>query len=407
MSLLYKPLETITSADLKGLIDNGVRESLYIEYKTEVFDKRDAKKRMQFLGSISGFANASGGDLLIGVEAQDGVPVALPGIDDAVFEQEKLRILAVVGSSIQPSMLKDLHEVPVSEGRRVLVIRIPRSWNPPHGIGNDGHYHFYQRHSAGRSPMTLDELRMSFTLAAGVPERMRQFHASRIAWLKEPRSPGYWQKPAFVMHILPFSGMMGMATANFSNKHAMWLLSPISNRDPNMQQDGGVRRYNADGPLLTPAGGDNWHTQLFRNGALEHAGAEPYISAEGSGVVLAWTLQTTLVNIIPRYIRALATFGVTPPMLIVSSLINVPGVKLGQGEGRNYHPLSREGIDRENVLLPEILFTGTGDEPPAKLLKPMFDGLWNAAGLDRCPYYGKDGQWDIDENWLDDPDRPY
>jgi len=58
-------------------------------------------------------------------------------------------------------------------------------------------------------------------------------------------------------------------------------------------------------------------------------------------------------------------------------------------------------------MLPEILFTGTGDEPPAKLLKPMFDGLWNAAGLDRCPYYGKDGQWDIDENWLDDPDRPY
>ncbi len=70
MSLLYKPLESIAAADLQGLIDNQVRESLYIEYKTEPFDRRDDKKRVQFLGSISAFANAAGGDLLVGVKAR-------------------------------------------------------------------------------------------------------------------------------------------------------------------------------------------------------------------------------------------------------------------------------------------------------------------------------------------------
>jgi len=47
MSLLYKPLESITAADVHALMDNQVAESLYIEYKTEIFEKRDEKKGSQ------------------------------------------------------------------------------------------------------------------------------------------------------------------------------------------------------------------------------------------------------------------------------------------------------------------------------------------------------------------------
>src|SRR5260370_22426234 len=92
MSLLYKPLEDITAAAVQGLIDNQVGESLYIEYKTEVFDKRDDKKRLQFLGSISALANAAGGDLLVGVKANNGLPVDMPGLDPADIDSEVLRI---------------------------------------------------------------------------------------------------------------------------------------------------------------------------------------------------------------------------------------------------------------------------------------------------------------------------
>ena len=94
MSLLYKPLESIAAADLRALIDNEVGERLYIEYKTEVFDKRDDKKRVQFLGSVSAFANAAGGDILIGVKADNGLPIELPGLDpskvDPHFRFEQL-----------------------------------------------------------------------------------------------------------------------------------------------------------------------------------------------------------------------------------------------------------------------------------------------------------------------------
>jgi hypothetical protein len=33
MSLLYKPIESITAADLEALISNQVGENLYLEYK--------------------------------------------------------------------------------------------------------------------------------------------------------------------------------------------------------------------------------------------------------------------------------------------------------------------------------------------------------------------------------------
>jgi len=43
-SLLYKPLESVDASDLQALIDNQIGEGLYLEYKTEVFDKRDDKR---------------------------------------------------------------------------------------------------------------------------------------------------------------------------------------------------------------------------------------------------------------------------------------------------------------------------------------------------------------------------
>ena len=148
MSLLYKPLDSITPADLQALIDNQVRESLYIEYKTELFDKRDDKKRLQFLGSVSAFANAVGGDLLVGVKADNGLPVALPGLDPASVESELLRIRQLIGTSIEPHLLLHFQPVLLPTGRSILIIRVPRSWSAPHGIEQNGHFQFFLRHLA-------------------------------------------------------------------------------------------------------------------------------------------------------------------------------------------------------------------------------------------------------------------
>ena len=71
--------EDLSEADLEELVQGAVPEALYVEYKGEVYGT-DAKGKHEARKDVSAFANAFGGHLLIGVEADQGVAVALPGV---------------------------------------------------------------------------------------------------------------------------------------------------------------------------------------------------------------------------------------------------------------------------------------------------------------------------------------
>ena len=80
----------------------------------------------EVLGSVSAFANAAGGDILIGVKADSGLPIELPGLDPGEVDSEMLRIRQVIGTSVEPHLLLHFHVVPLPTGRSVLIIRVPR-----------------------------------------------------------------------------------------------------------------------------------------------------------------------------------------------------------------------------------------------------------------------------------------
>jgi predicted HTH transcriptional regulator len=67
-------LSEISAADLEALIENEVLEGRQLEYKLLIGTDDDAKRK--FLAAVSSFANASGGDLLVGVGAEEGVATA-------------------------------------------------------------------------------------------------------------------------------------------------------------------------------------------------------------------------------------------------------------------------------------------------------------------------------------------
>jgi Putative DNA-binding domain len=76
MALLHIPLDQIDEARLAALIDTGAAESRIIEYKRTTYGAGDADYR-EFLADTSSFANTSGGDLVLGMEAANGVPTAI------------------------------------------------------------------------------------------------------------------------------------------------------------------------------------------------------------------------------------------------------------------------------------------------------------------------------------------
>ena len=82
--MILKHVNEIGPDDLQALIDGEVAENKILEYKQEIPGRGDP---IPFLAAVSAFANTSGGDLLIGVEAREGVPIALPGIEVESVDQ--------------------------------------------------------------------------------------------------------------------------------------------------------------------------------------------------------------------------------------------------------------------------------------------------------------------------------
>ena len=161
--MIPKLLDTIVAADLQALIDNEVRESKTIEYKRELPGNADSEK-VPFLAAVSSFANTGGGDLLLGVEAEGGLPTAFPGLDIPDLDREKLRLEQIVANGLEPRLPRiDLHPVEVADGQHVVVVRVPKSWTSPHRVKKNNQ--FYGRNSAGKYPLDVGELRTAFTLS--------------------------------------------------------------------------------------------------------------------------------------------------------------------------------------------------------------------------------------------------
>ena len=89
--LNLKRIDDIDEADLQGLITNEVRENQLIEFKAAVNLSVPAA-RPEFLRDLSSLANASGGDLVIGIEEKDGKAVRIRGSQSPSSDQLQLQI---------------------------------------------------------------------------------------------------------------------------------------------------------------------------------------------------------------------------------------------------------------------------------------------------------------------------
>jgi predicted HTH transcriptional regulator len=73
MTLRHIPLEAINQSDLQRLIEHQVAEKRDIDYKRDTYGNRD-QDYGEFLADVSSFANTAGGEIVIGMTEQAGVP---------------------------------------------------------------------------------------------------------------------------------------------------------------------------------------------------------------------------------------------------------------------------------------------------------------------------------------------
>jgi len=295
---------------------------------------------------------------------------------------------------IQPRIF-GIHIKPIilENGKYAVVIRIPRSWSLPHMVTLQNHFKFYSRNSAGKYPLDVSELRKLFSLSGELTERIKNFHHERLSTIVAGETPYTLASDSFIaLHIIPFSAFEPSETVDLP---AIMRLNPRP-----MSSSGWNNRYNYDGVLVyTPireGGKCSGYTQIFRSGIIEAVTTKLLRSVVANDVVDHKIPTSVVENVIltstAEYLNILNKVNIMLPYSILISLINIRGYKL-----TSQYAFSDDDspIDKDNLILPEILVMERRDNDIAPLFKQAFDAMWNAGGIPNSPNFKEDGTWRV------------
>jgi hypothetical protein len=386
MALMHKPVTAITNADLLALITDQEPEGKTLDYKQTLPGKKDEEKK-EFLYDISSFANAAGGHLIFGVEENGGVPLKLEGLPGIDPDQEILRLEQMARDGIRPPIM-GLHTaaVKLSNGNCVIIIYVPKSWNPPHQVTYQKAFRFYSRHSNGKDQMDVEELRSIFSFSESVIDKLRQFRVDRVTHLLTQGPPTKLVEGVrMITHLLPLSAFSGVPRID---------LRPIENNPGALVEIiGGISytRFNADGYVAWSD--DRAYVQVFRNGCLEAVNVFEgrFPRAEGEAYLPGQAFETRLLRHINFGKRLLQSLAVEPPIVLLVSFADIKGRRIGVPPGYSTSPL--DVFDREPLYIPETVVETYG-EAYASEARPLIDAVWNAAGWPRSPHYDEQGNYD-------------
>jgi hypothetical protein len=392
--MIGRRIEDVSEADLSSLIANAVREGRTIEYKQTLPGGSDGDKK-EFLADVSSFANSSGGDILYGVAAASGVPVHVVGLSNVDKDKESLRLESVIRDGLDPRIPGiRMQFVDVAGSGPVLVIRVPKSWAAPHRVSFRDSSRFFSRSSAGKFQMDTDELRSSFAMTTDLPGRIRAWRDARLAKILAGDTPVQLADAAkMVLHLAPLSSMdkpnrisaqeLDGNTIGFA---PMW----TNSWDSRINLDG-YATHGARGSL-GPEGLATTYCQVFRSGQIEAVSASLVRDNNGRKTIASIGYEQTLLQASARYIRALATVEVEPPLIVMVAFLGARGATIAVNDrfGGDLYP-----IDGDVLVLPDVLIDETPTDLP-RAMRPIFDAAWNACGVAQSVNYDKNGKWAAD-----------
>ena len=388
MSLGNLNFDDITEKDLIGLIEAEVPEGLNIEYKKDVYGGSDSDKK-EFLKDISSFANSYGGHLIIGMEEQKGIPQKILGLKNINQDTEIQRLENLIREGIEPRITGiRVRPIPIASGDFVIVLRIPRSWNPPHRVRLKNANKFYVRNSNGVHEASVEELRALFNISASLHDRIQAFRRERLAILSADEGPIKIEHDGrLILHIVPFSafGYSKILDVKLIFKNLSFF-PPISSS--------GNPRFNFEG-VINYRGGEKCHgyTQIFRTVIIEATKSAIVKESDGRKFLPSLSLGRNIFEVLPTYLEGLKTLDVPPPIVVMITLQEIYGVSLYYKQNI-YDSEFSIPFNKSELLLPEIIIEDYGSaEDYQKTMRPAFDALWNAAGHEFCGYFNEQDIW--------------
>lgn len=388
--MIEKKLGEITVADIERLKDDGVPEGLTLEYKRDLPGTSDGQKR-EFLADVSAFANAEGGDIIYGLEDVEGSITEILRLEIADTDLEVRRLESMIQDGISPR-IRAIARVVADSSRRVLIIRIEKSWVRPHRVIFQNHDKFYARVGASRPQLDVTQLRAAFLQSATISDRISGLRTDRVIDIMNDRAPLPLEKSAtVVLHVIPVGALAESAEMDLRamfqalKSESLWQ-SKITT--PVVTFQGVLLKGEPD-----QNGRFNSYTHFYRSGILEAVSTdllEGYSGPKSEDRYIPHTsFEQQVDTYLPRCLRALSNLGVRAPALLGMSLLNVRGLRMARPTSSYDRGNS---IREETLIVPGALIEDLG-MPILPVLKPLFDRVWNACGFLASENFDEAGNW--------------
>lgn len=381
MSLFQIPLEEIDITSIQALIGNSVIESRFLEYKSQLnLIKLDDKK--EFLADISSFANASGGDIVFGIDSKKGTPIAIKAIIIDNLDETKLKIEQILRNNIEPKINFRIHTINFSQGY-IIIIRVFKIFNGPAMINIDRTTRFFSRHSSGKYQLDYNEIKQSFLQNASYLQQFKLFLNTRIDHAFTGIEGNILQNPTLLFHLYPL-GEYSFDFKLVNSNDIMHKLCPLYGNSFN-------DTYNIDGLKIVHKRMKGLsYLQIFSNGVIELL-VDFYMRQETNSpnpIIYLHTTESALIKKFEDLIYVLEKANIQPPFLLSLSILNAQNSVVGDGL---YHLDFRMNKHQNLLFTPIIVYSV--NLPVSKALKPIFDQLWRAYGIRESNSY------DLNENW--------
>jgi hypothetical protein len=393
--VLSNQLSEIDEALLDAVCDEHWSESQTLDFKRVLPDTTD-KAKQEFLKDVAAFANASGGDLVYGIQDSAGNAGQIVPIQIATdpIDPTKRRLGQILDGGLEPRVDGvTMRAVPISAGGYVLVVRVPVSFQRPHRSRSGVHWRWPVRIDTHSDELTYDQIRDSFDRSATIAERARRFRDERLTGVLSgttgrPLRGG----PRMVVHLIPLASVAGKSAADVRTLYHTGF-QEFSFPD----LGGATRSFNLDGLVVYPgaSSADIVYTQIFRTGAMETVrwvGALVAGDRVDQETIPSATASAVIRDGVTKFLAAAERWSIGGPAIASAALLDVGKYRFWYQQ-RGWFT-QRNPSDRSNIILPEVwieqLATVTN---PDTIAQQLLDTLWQAFDIERCAFYDADGNW--------------
>lgn len=388
---LPRDVQQITEEHLQRLIEWRAPESSNLEFKRDLPGKdgeaHQEKARQDFAADISAFANSGGGDIIYGVEEYAGSAARITPCTGNP-DKETARLLDILANTVEPRLPPVQTQVVSVSGGFVLVVRVPKSWAAPHRV--IANRHFYIRENNRKRALNVPEIRSLVIGSETQRERVRKFRERRLGELVAGRAPVRLAPgPALVVHLVPSAAIIGQFAVDPIPYMTGKRYLPIVGAE----EGGRAARVNIDGALAvrtTRDSGAPGYSQFFRDGSFESV--KVFSPNEVNQVVLPSAgYERHLIQLLTAFRKELEQLEFPADLVCMLSLTRADEVVFGVSRSDFILSSDQGRFDRDLLMWPDVELSEA--DAAERALRPVFDMVWQAAGLHQSFNYDENGNW--------------